>query len=57
MKTIAAVALADGLTRVQVSLAGILVAACVLRRALDAKISSTASERATLLDDDDDELP
>lgn len=34
-----------------------LVAACVLRRALDAKISSTASERATLLDDDDDELP
>ena len=33
-----------------------LVAACVLRRALDAKISSTASERATLLDDDD-ELP
>ena len=30
MKTIAAVALADGLTRVQVSLAGMIVSACVL---------------------------
>ena len=30
MKTIAAVALADGLTRVQVSLAGLLVAGCIL---------------------------